>query len=164
MQGNAASTSTKQSHRKPTRAYLLSVFWDSALGFWQRGAKSKAWILTIAIVIVILVNLAVQYRINVWHRDMFNALENGTQPLETFYDGYIVNCIMDAAYRSAESKQWEPVLIDDWRGSDDVTGGAQFKDYDADHLLIKEEVMPDGSTIVILKEKSTGKIIQHVLS
>ncbi len=94
--------------------------------------------------------------------DMFNAIENGTQPMEDFYDGYIVNCIMDAAYKSAETKQWEPVIIDDWRGSDDATAGVQFKDYDADHFLIKEEVMPDGSTKVILKEKASGKIIQRV--
>ena len=94
--------------------------------------------------------------------DMFNALDNGTQPMETFYDGYIVNCIMDAAYKSAETKRWEPIIIDDWRGSDDESGGADYKDYDADHILIKEEVMPDGSTKVILKEKASGKIVQRV--
>ena len=41
--------------------------------------------------------------------DMFNAMDSDSTPIETFYDGYIVNAIMDTAYRSAESRQWEPV-------------------------------------------------------
>ena len=37
--------------------------------------------------------------------DMFNAMEKGTQPKETFYDGYVVNSVLDAAYKSAKTKQ-----------------------------------------------------------
>jgi predicted dehydrogenase len=33
----------------------------------------------------------------------------GTTPRETFEDGYVVNCIIDAAYRSMKSGRWEPV-------------------------------------------------------
>ncbi len=47
--------------------------------------------------------------------DMFDAIDDGTAPRETFYDGYVVNSIMDAAYRSAKSHAWEPVTLD-WRG------------------------------------------------
>src|ERR1700761_3940873 len=39
--------------------------------------------------------------------DMFRSLENGTAPRETFYDGYVVNAVLDAAYRSAKSRLWE---------------------------------------------------------
>src|SRR5918999_2449764 len=49
--------------------------------------------------------------------DMFRALEEGRPPQETFYDGYVVNAIMDAAYRSARSRQWEPVEMFEWRGA-----------------------------------------------
>lgn len=94
--------------------------------------------------------------------DMLDALDNGTQPMETFYDGYVVNAIMDAAYKSIESKQWEPVIIDDWRGSTDESGGVQMRDYDDQHFLIKEEKMPDGKTKLILKEKAGGKVVQKV--
>jgi predicted dehydrogenase len=48
--------------------------------------------------------------------DMFDAIENNRQPLESFYDGYVVNAILDAAFLSAKTKQWQPVLLDDWRG------------------------------------------------
>jgi predicted dehydrogenase len=95
--------------------------------------------------------------------DMLNALDSGTQPMETFYDGYIVNAIMDAAYRSIESKRWESVEIEDWRGATDADTGVALRDYDAAHTLIKEEKMPDGRTKFILKEKSSGKIIQKVV-
>lgn len=94
--------------------------------------------------------------------DMFNAMDNGTQPTETFYDGYVVNAVMDACYKSMESRQWEPVVLDEWRGSEEIDGGETFRDYDEKHLLVKEEVMPDGKTKVILKEKATGKVIQRV--
>jgi hypothetical protein len=93
---------------------------------------------------------------------MFQALEQGTQPMETFYDGYIVNAIMDAAYRSVESKQWEPVVIDDWRGAEEIDQGQLQRDYDAGHWLVKEEKMPDGSLKLILKEKASGRIVQRI--
>lgn len=95
--------------------------------------------------------------------DMLNALDAGKRPFEDFYDGYIVNAIMDAAYRSAQSKQWEAVQIDDWRGSTDADAGLKLSEYDADHFLIKEEKMPDGRTKLILKQKASGKVIQKVI-
>ena len=48
--------------------------------------------------------------------DMFDAMDEGRAPMESFYDGYVVNSIIDACYRSAASRQWEPVELDDWRG------------------------------------------------
>ncbi len=35
--------------------------------------------------------------------DMFDAIDRGGTPRETLYDGYVVNAVMDAAYRSAKS-------------------------------------------------------------
>src|SRR5690606_29866176 len=83
--------------------------------------------------------------------DMLDALEAGRKPLEDFYDGYVVNAIMDAAYRSIESKRWEPVELADWRGSAEAGAGVQLTEFDADHYLIKRETMPDGRTRLILK-------------
>jgi len=94
--------------------------------------------------------------------DQLNALDQGVQPMETFYDGYIVNAIMDACYLSAQTKKWEPVQLDVWRGEDKAAEGKRFVDYDDDHYLIKEEKMPDGKTKLILKNKKTGEMIQRV--
>lgn len=94
--------------------------------------------------------------------EMFSALDQGTPPTETFYDGYIVNAIMDAAYRSAASKRWEPVEIDDWRGAAETGQSEAQREYDAQHWLVKEETMPDGSVKLILKEKASGRIVQRI--
>ncbi len=93
--------------------------------------------------------------------DMLNAHENGARPMETFYDGYIVNAIMDAAYRSIESRRWERVQLEIWRGSDISGEGSTATDYDARYYLIKRERMPDGRTKLILKDKMTGEIVQR---
>jgi hypothetical protein len=82
--------------------------------------------------------------------------------LETFYDGYVVNAIMDACYRSVTSRQWEPVRLEVWRGEGPVAAQRRMVEYDEAHLLIKEEVMPDGKTKLILKEKASGKIVEKV--
>jgi putative ATP-binding cassette transporter len=61
-----------------TRQYLLARFWDAALGFWQTGGVGSArvaWPLTLAVTAFALANLALQYRLNVWHRTMFDALD-----------------------------------------------------------------------------------------
>lgn len=94
--------------------------------------------------------------------DMFNAMDNKTAPTESFYDGYVVNAVMDACYKSMETRQWEPVHLEVWRGSEEITGSSVFREYNDAHLLVKEEVMPDGKTKLILKEKTSGKIIQQI--
>lgn len=94
--------------------------------------------------------------------DMFDAIENYRQPLESFYDGYIVNAILDAAFASAKTKQWEPVVIDDWRGRESVFEKETLASYDAEYYQVKEEVLPNGDVKLILKDKATGKVVQRV--
>jgi predicted dehydrogenase len=94
--------------------------------------------------------------------DQLNSLENGTRPMETFYDAYIVNAIMDACYLSAQTKKWEPIKLDIWRGSEIEAQEKVLADYDARYYLIKEEKMPDGKTKTILKDKKSGEIVQQI--
>jgi len=95
--------------------------------------------------------------------DMLDSRDASEDPAEDFYDGYIVNAIVDAAYRSAESKRWEPVEIEDWRGATEVEERSRLTDYDEAHYLVKEEKMPDGRTKLILQEKDSGEIVQRVI-
>jgi hypothetical protein len=92
---------------------------------------------------------------------MFDAIDAGRFPRETLYDGYVVNAIIDAAYASIKSKSWQPVQLKEWRGREGVTNVAHLRDYDADHVLVKEERMPDGSLKHIVRNKQTGKISQR---
>ena len=95
--------------------------------------------------------------------DMFRSFEEGRQPRETFYDGYFCNAIMDAAYKSAASKKWEPIELDIWRGKTGVSKASNLTEYDSDHYLVKEELTHYGEKKVILKNKQTGKIIEKVV-
>jgi predicted dehydrogenase len=95
--------------------------------------------------------------------DMFNSIEQGKEPKENFYDGYVVNAILDAAYKSAKTKLWEPVQLDIWRGKTGYTKDNHLTEYDADHYLVKEEMTHYGAKKLILKNKQTGKISEKVL-
>jgi predicted dehydrogenase len=88
--------------------------------------------------------------------DMFNAMDDGETPRETFYDGYVVNAIIDAAYDSIQSKRWSSVNLAEWRGREGVANVAVVRDYDAEHVLLKEERMPDGSVKFIVRHKQSG--------
>jgi predicted dehydrogenase len=92
--------------------------------------------------------------------DMFNAIEEGRSPQESFYDGYVVNAIIDAAYKSAKTKLWEPVNLPVWRGQVGLSKPSVYQEYDADHWFIKDEILSNGDTKVILKKKETGEIIE----
>ena len=76
----------------------------------------------------------------------------------------MVNAVLDAAYRSAKSKLWEPVKLEVWRGRTGVTKDSHLESYDAENYLVKEEVTHYGAKKVILKNKNTGKITEKVLS
>lgn len=95
--------------------------------------------------------------------DMLDSIDEGRIPKETFYDGYIVNSIIDACYKSAGSRKWEPVILKDWRGREGISSQQESIEFDKEHYLIKKEKMPDGKIKVMLKEKSTGNIIQKIL-
>jgi hypothetical protein len=90
--------------------------------------------------------------------DMFDAIEQKREPAENFYDGYVVNAILDAAYKSAKTKQWEPVELKVWRGMATAKTEKQYQSFDANYYLIKEEVLPNGEKKIILKHKITGSI------
>jgi predicted dehydrogenase len=86
--------------------------------------------------------------------DMFDAMDAGRQPSETFYDGYVVNAVMDACYASAGSGKWEPVELE-WRGTGVERIARQARRYDG-KTVIKEEKMPDGRLKLILKDETSG--------
>jgi len=95
--------------------------------------------------------------------DMFNSMEKGVAPKETFYDGYVVNAILDAAYKSAKTKLWEPVQLDIWRGQSGLSKESHLVEYDAEHYLVKEEMTHYGVKKLILKNKATGKISEQII-
>ncbi|MBT6625628.1 MAG: hypothetical protein HOB49_01385 [Gemmatimonadetes bacterium] len=95
--------------------------------------------------------------------DMFAAMDEDRAPRETFWDGYVVNAVTDACYASAKSKRWEPIEIDGWQDGEtrhirDSIPRQQIGGLE----LIKEEVMPDGTTKRLLHDPKTGRVTQQV--
>ena len=94
--------------------------------------------------------------------DMFDSMEQGRAPRESFYDGYVVNAVMDACLASAKSRQWEPILIEDWRGGTT----ARISKTSATHEgkdVVKEELLPDGRRKLILRDPATNAITDVVV-
>jgi putative ATP-binding cassette transporter len=54
---------------------LFRRFWAAASGFWKGETTGASLALTAGLVALVLAQLAVQYRLNYWNRDFFNALE-----------------------------------------------------------------------------------------
>jgi predicted dehydrogenase len=94
--------------------------------------------------------------------DQFRAIDAGTQPRETFYDGYVVNAVMDACYRSARSRQWEPVELE-WRGGTTPRIANDPERYEG-LVVIKREILPDGRHKLILKDEATGDFSDRVVA
>ena len=57
------------------RRLLLRRFWQGAKGFWGAAGGRRSWLLTGAILLLILLNLAASYGMNIWNRAIFDALE-----------------------------------------------------------------------------------------
>jgi predicted dehydrogenase len=92
--------------------------------------------------------------------NMFDAMDEGRSPMETFYDGYVVNAIIDACYRSAASREWTPVELE-WRGGETPRIARPRRVHDG-KTVIKEEKMPDGRLKLILKDEATGAFVDVV--
>ena len=57
------------------KRYLLERFWISGRGFWGKRGDRIAWIASVGLLLLIIFNVAVQFGINVWNREIFDAIE-----------------------------------------------------------------------------------------
>jgi len=116
-----------QAYRSPDQKRLLCRFWQSASGFWS-GRNS--WALIGLLIAVILLQLLVQYCLNFWNRDFFNALErkdgNALWLQAQFFvplaAGSLVLALVSVWGRMAAQRNWREWLskhlIEYWVGND----------------------------------------------
>jgi predicted dehydrogenase len=108
-------------------------------------------------------------------RDMLDAWEAGREPMETFRDGYVVNAVIDACYRSMRSGKWEDVRLvvpgkapkrAPGRPQEVKTrgerGAGRGRARTAGLVAIKQERLPDGRIKTILKDRATGRIVERI--
>jgi vitamin B12/bleomycin/antimicrobial peptide transport system ATP-binding/permease protein len=65
-----------QAHDQHSTEDLLARYWKAALGFWRKGARTTAWLLTVAVFSIAVLNLGLGLLLNIWNRVMFDGLEN----------------------------------------------------------------------------------------
>ena len=65
----------QETYRAPGQKYLISRFWQSASGFWRGSSAWVGWSLIALLIVIVVLQLMVQYWLNFWNRDFFNALE-----------------------------------------------------------------------------------------
>jgi len=64
--------SEKRENNRP-RAWFR--FWESASGFWRGLSAWRIWLFCALLVSIVVLQLYVQFRLNYWNRDFFDALE-----------------------------------------------------------------------------------------
>lgn len=86
-----------------TRETPLKVFSQPGVGYTvEKGETESGWLFP-------QVDEAWTYGYREEMKHFVECVASGRQPRESFTDGWIVNCILDAAYKSAETKKWERV-------------------------------------------------------
>lgn len=86
-----------------THETSLRVFSQSGAGYTVEKAQAdKGWLFPP-------VDEAWVYGYREEMRHFIECIQKKEMPRETFEDGYKVNCILDAAYRSVASRKWEPI-------------------------------------------------------
>jgi predicted dehydrogenase len=120
----------------------------------EKAESERGWIFPIG-------DEAVDFGYVNMFNDMFDAIDEGRQPIETLYDGYVVNAVMDACFRSATSRGWEPVELD-WRAGTTprITRPARTE---GGLTVIKEERLPDGRRKLILKDPASGEFLDRLV-
>src|SRR5450631_609178 len=110
--------------------FLVSRFWNTASGFWRKSGASRAWFLTVALIGCTCLQLALQFRLNYWSRDFFDAFGRRDGPeLQTqavFFlllaSGSMLVAVLAIWARMATQREWRAWLtrhlIDRWLGND----------------------------------------------
>ena len=105
---------------------LLRSFWQSAAGFWKGRAARVPWVLSGILLLIVLLNLAASYGMNLWLRVIFDALQ--TRDSDTVLElsmlylpllaGSVFLSVMQLCARMTMQRRWREwlnkLLIDRW--------------------------------------------------
>jgi vitamin B12/bleomycin/antimicrobial peptide transport system ATP-binding/permease protein len=153
--------------------HLLRGFWQSARGFWGAPGLRLAWLLSAALLAIILLNLSASYGMNVWHRVIFDALQSKDSDsvllLSALYvpllAGSVLLSVIQVCARMTLQRRWRGWLngrlLDRWLRNGryyqlDLTGGSAHKNPEgrlADDVRVATEAPIDlaiGATAAVL--------------
>lgn len=65
---------TPQSKRAAIHQIFFSPYWRAASTFWRGSSAKVSWTLVALLIVIVLLQLLVQYSLNLWNRNFFDAL------------------------------------------------------------------------------------------
>lgn len=71
---------TPEQAERARKKFLLKRFWISARGYWSRRGDRIAWPCSIGLLALIGMNVGFQYGLNIWNREIFDAIEQRNAP------------------------------------------------------------------------------------
>jgi putative ATP-binding cassette transporter len=87
----------------PEQRKLLLRFWKAASGFWRGRSAWTAWPLTVSLVLIVLLQLGIQYELNLWNRNFFDALGRRNAPALWYQAALFVPLIAGSVTLAAAS-------------------------------------------------------------
>lgn len=88
-----------------TRSTPIEAFTTSASGYVVEKAESEqGWVKPVP-------EEAFVYGYQAEMKHFVDCVRTGAMPRENYEDGYVINRIIDAAYRSSDARSWQPVVI-----------------------------------------------------
>jgi ABC-type uncharacterized transport system fused permease/ATPase subunit len=82
-----------------------SRFWESASGFWRGLPAWRVWLLGAGLIGIVILQLYVQFRLNYWNRDFFDALE-GRDPSRLQAQALLLVPLCGASIALAVTSVW----------------------------------------------------------
>ena len=89
------------------------------------------------------------------------TIDGSEKPLNTPDEVLSLMQIIDACYKSAGSREWEPVEVD-WRGGTTEPISKDPEIFEG-FVVIKRELLPDGRSKLILKDPQSGDFTDRVI-
>ncbi len=111
---NAPSLKIEE-ERIPARKITYRSFWGMAGGFWRGKTRRVAGWLSAGIVASVLLNIAIQYMLNLWNKYFFDALE--AKAIDTVWNAvFLFACLAAVAITAMVAQVWVRMSLQaNWR-------------------------------------------------
>ena len=101
--------------REDNRHLEWRRFWESASGLWRGLSAWRIWLLCGALVALVALQLYIQFRLNYWNRDFFDALE-GRSPARLRHQALLLIPLCGASIALAVTSVWGRMTVQrKWR-------------------------------------------------
>jgi len=157
----------------PGEKQLLGRFWQSASGYWRGPTAWTAWLLVIALIVNVVLQLLTQYWLNFWNRDFFNAIGRKDQA-ELLYQAFrfvplaaasIALAVFSVWARMTLQRSWREwlsnCLYSDWLADDRGPGRSAIEGH---HEAPEYRIAEDAKVATDLPIDLVTGLLQSVLT